>query len=172
MNNKNKHQYNNNRQYYVEGSAVRKLHELPRYNEEEQKRVIVNPKEKTRRKPKRSPAIDFFSFVVLTSAIILTLYTCIEYLGVQSGITSMNNQIAKLESKLTKLQNENSSMESSINTSLDLNYIYKIATSELGMVYPNENQVINYDSTISDYVRQYESIPEANEKSIFDKFIK
>jgi cell division protein FtsL len=170
MNNNNKHQYS--RQYYVEGSAVRQLQELPRYNDEEQKRVIVNPKEKAKRKPKRSPAIDFFSFMVLTGAIILTLYTCIDYLGVQSGITSMNNQIAKLESKLTKLQNENSSMESMINTSLDLNYIYQIATTELGMVYPNENQVINYESTLSDYVRQYENIPDANEKSIFDKFKK
>ncbi len=171
MNNNNyKHKYNN--AYYVDGSAVRKLQELPRHNDREYEEIHVNPKERAKRKPKKSPAIDLVSFLFLTGAIILTLYTCVDYLSVQSGITSMNKKIAQMESDLTKLQNDNVAMESMINTSLDLNNIFQIATTELGMVYPNENQVIPYDSTISDYVRQYESIPDGNETSLLDKFIK
>ena len=50
-------------------------------------------------------------------------------------------------------------METRINTSLDLDYVYRVATEELGMVYPNKNQVILYNKTESEYVRQYEDIP-------------
>ena len=38
--------------------------------------------------------------------------------------------------------------------------IYKIATEELGMVYANKDQVRMYNKTESEYVRQYEDIPE------------
>ena len=55
---------------------------------------------------------------------------------------------------------ENRSLASKINTCTDLDYIYQVATEELGMVYPGEDQVIVYDRTESEYVRQYENIPE------------
>ena len=48
----------------------------------------------------------------------------------------------------------------SINSSIDLNKIYEIATKELGMVYARRDQVLLYDKTESEYVRQYEDIPE------------
>jgi hypothetical protein len=32
--------------------------------------------------------------------------------------------------------------------------------NELGMIYPDRNQVITYDSTISEYVKQYKDIPQ------------
>ena len=41
-----------------------------------------------------------------------------------------------------------------------LDNIYKIATEELGMVYANKDQVRMYNKTESEYVRQYEDIPE------------
>jgi hypothetical protein len=44
--------------------------------------------------------------------------------------------------------------------SSDLDYVYKVATEELGMVYANKNQVRLYNKTESEYVRQYEDIPE------------
>lgn len=42
---------------------------------------------------------------------------------------------------------------------IDLDEIYQIATGRLGMVYAGEDQVIYYDSSNNDYIRQYESIP-------------
>ena len=51
-------------------------------------------------------------------------------------------------------------LETRINTSIDLDNIYKIATEELGMVYANKGQVRMYNKTESEYVRQYEDIPE------------
>ncbi len=58
-----------------------------------------------------------------------------------------------------------------LNTSLDLKNIYEIATSELGMVYQKENQVIPYKSNKSDYVKQYADIPEVNSGSLLDKLL-
>ena len=43
---------------------------------------------------------------------------------------------------------------------MDLDHIYDVATKELGMVYANKNQILLYDKTESEYVRQYEDVPE------------
>ena len=42
---------------------------------------------------------------------------------------------------------------------MDLDYIYNVATGELGMTRPREDQILYYQKTESEYVRQYESIP-------------
>ena len=44
-------------------------------------------------------------------------------------------------------------------TYVDLKHIYEVATGELGMVYPSDDQILYYDKTESGYVRQYEDIP-------------
>lgn len=40
-----------------------------------------------------------------------------------------------------------------------IDHVYKVATEELGMVYANKNQILQYDKTESEYVRQNEDIP-------------
>jgi cell division protein FtsB len=64
-----------------------------------------------------------------------------------------------MERMLDDLREENDALETRINTSVDLDYIYKVATEELGMVYADESQVRLYNKTESEYVRQYEDIP-------------
>ena len=53
----------------------------------------------------------------------------------------------------------NSALENRISTLVDLDYIYQVATEELGMTYASDDQVIYYDKSESEYVRQYEDIP-------------
>jgi cell division protein FtsL len=163
-----RYQYSN---YTTDGNTARKLQVVPGYDESEDLEPIRQPARKRRRKPKANIGIDLFSVLFLTIAIAVTLYTCIEYLQVQSGVTEQNKEIAKLEHSLVKLQNQNKDDLSKINTSLDLNYIYEVATKELGMVYPNKNQVIPYKSNLSDYVRQYKDIPEEDNKTLLDKIL-
>ena len=38
--------------------------------------------------------------------------------------------------------------------------IYQIAVEELGMVYPDKNLVITYESSDGSYLRQYRDIPD------------
>ena len=164
-----RYQYNNDS---IDGNNARKLQIIPEYGESEELEPINQPARKKRRKPKTDIGIDLFSVFFLTIAIVVTLYTCIEYLQVQSGLTEQSKEIAELEHNLVKLQNQNKDALSKLNTSLDLNYIYEVATKELGMVYPKDNQVITYESNLSDYVRQYEEIPEENSTSVLDKILK
>ena len=164
-----RYQYNN---YSIDGNNARKLQVIPGYNEPEVLEPRKLPVREKRRKPKADIGIDLFSVFFLTLAIAVTLYTCINYLQVQSGLTEQNKEIAELEHSLLKLQNQNKDALSELNTSLDLAHIYKVATKELGMVYPKENQIITYKSNLSDYVRQYEEIPEENGTYLLDKILK
>ena len=68
--------------------------------------------------------------------------------------------IKTLEQQLDTLKAENDALETSINTSVDLDHVYKVATEELGMVYAGKDQVLLYNQTESEYVKQYEDIPE------------
>ena len=87
-------------------------------------------------------------------------WTCVSYLQLQSSIAARLNHIEALEASIEKKKADNDALETRINTSIDLDNIYKIATEELGMVYANKDQVRMYNKTESEYVRQYEDIPE------------
>ena len=75
-------------------------------------------------------------------------------------MTARLNHIERLEESIEKLKGDNDALLTRINTSVDLDYVYKVATEELGMVYANKDQVRLYNKTESEYVRQYEDIPE------------
>ena len=77
-----------------------------------------------------------------------------------SGRPVMSNTAEVLESEIETLKSENDALETSINTYVDLDHVYEVATKDLGMVYANKDQVILYDKTESEYVRQYEDIPQ------------
>ena len=85
---------------------------------------------------------------------------CVSYLKLQSSVTARLNHIESLEESIEKLKGDNDALLTRINTSVDLDYVYKVATEELGMVYANKDQVRLYNKTESEYVRQYEDIPE------------
>ena len=69
------------------------------------------------------------------------------------------DHIKELEQELDALRSENDITQTRINTSVDLDYVYQVATEELGMVYAGKDQVLMYHQTESEYVRQYEDIP-------------
>ena len=77
----------------------------------------------------------------------------------RASAAALRERTALLEQQLEQLRSENDALQTRINTDMDLDHIYKVATEELGMVYANRNQVLLYDKTESEYVRQYEDIP-------------
>lgn len=145
---------------YVEGNTARKLkpaQQAPDVRRNQQVRRTVDYT--VRRNQEKALQMDLPFVVMLTIAAICTLYLCVNYIQVQSSITSRIHNIELLEKDLEVLKSENDALETSINTYVDLDYVYEVATQELGMVYANKNQVIMYNKTESEYVRQYDDIP-------------
>ena len=146
---------------YIHGTGAEKLAPSEREERLQRKRRqdvgrSVKRQHRIRRNQERAMYMDLPYVIMLTLASICTLYLCVNYLHLQSAITARMHNIEALE----KMRTENDALETSINTSIDLNEIYEIATKELGMVYAKKDQVLLYDKTESEYVRQYEDIPE------------
>lgn len=149
---------------YVHGTAAPKLE--PAY--EPERRPKRKPKKpggvrsnhRIRRNQEKALYMDLPYVIMLTMASLCTLYLCVNYLHLQSSITGRMHSIERMEADLEKRRSENDALETAINTSIDLNEIYEIATKELGMVYAKKNQVLIFDKSESEYVRQYEDIPE------------
>lgn len=148
-------------QAYVHGNTVRKPEpeRLPDPRESQDPRRKVSKSYTVRRNQERALQMDLPYVFLLTVAAVCALYICVNYLHVQSTMAARITNIENLEKRLEVLKSENDALETRINTSLDLEKVYRIATEELGMVYANKKQVLLYDRTESEYVRQYEDIP-------------
>ncbi len=140
---------------YVVGNTARQLNVQEREYFQSESHAVTPRRGQERALPMELPFV-----IMLTIAAICTLYLCVSYLQLQSSITARLDRIEALEERIETLKADNDALETRINTSVDLDYVYKVATEELGMVYANKNQVRLYNKTESEYVRQYEDIPE------------
>lgn len=87
------------------------------------------------------------------SAIVITIFAiCLQYLNVQSQVKTNSTAVTRLQSELNELTNSNDELELEINAGIDYEQIYNTAVNELGMVYPERDQVITYDAGVSEYV--------------------
>ena len=112
-----------------------------------------------RRRQEQALHMDLPYLIVLTLATVAALFTCCSYIRIKSSISSSMRAIEKYEQQLEALKSENDALQTAIHTDIDLDHIYDVATTQLGMVYADRNQVIRYKKTESEYVRQYEDIP-------------
>ena len=102
-------------------------------------------------------------FLVFTvSAVMLFMgLLCFRYIQLQTEVNTRIRKIEVQKTQLDKLRQKNDALQNAINTSVNPEAVYEIATKELGMVYPGEHQVIEYKKSESEYVRQYENIPKS-----------
>lgn len=144
---------------YEMGSAVRKLQ--PQWEQEEVRRPrrVEQPEEQP--KVKIGQGIDLISALLLMCAIIATLFVCVNYLKVQSDVVQLNKSISSLEKEITGLEKENDALAAVLeNEKYDPETIYQMAVGVLGMVHPNNNEVIYYNNESEGYYRQYQDIPD------------
>ncbi len=144
-------------QDYIYGNTVRAQQPS---REETTRRHPLEEYTAVRRNREKALNMDLPLVVIMSVAVACVLLILVNYLHIQSSISSRIYNIEQLESQLEQLKTENDALEIRINTDIDLDHIYQVATEELGMVYANRDQVILYDKTESEYVRQYENIPE------------
>ena len=134
------------------------------------KRVVEAPQRETRQqelpsyakvrrvKPNQGMALAMnpgFA-VFLGLSVLITLAACVMMLSMQAKVTNQG----KLQAEIETLTDDNNAYEARINSSVNLEQIRDVAMNQLGMVYPTDGQVVYYDQTEADYVRQYQDVPE------------
>lgn len=142
---------------YTDGSAARAL-EMP----DRERTYTPDTHRNTRKKHKYSKRkkVSLFSAAITMASIGLILYMCISYIMLYSDIVMTEKEIAVLESQISEMKADNTEAYDSINSSVDLRKIYKIATKRLGMVHADSDKVFPYDDKRSDRIIQYSDIPE------------
>ena len=148
------------RGYMVDGTAARQLQVVPDYEREQQQIARPRVAEQPKHAPKLSHGIDFLSMTLLVAAMAITLYLCYNYLQVQGNIVQLDRDMLVLEQQLDVVKAENAALEDGLNSQVNWEEVYLTAVGELGMVYPNENEVITYESQERGHVIQYLDIPE------------
>lgn len=113
-------------------------------------------------KKNRDKAIymNFGYVLFLTVSLLVAGFILIGYIRLQSEITASVKRISTMESTLNSLKTANDEEYSRIESSVDLDEIRRIAITELGMVYPDEDQIVTVPDGGNDYVRQVADIDE------------
>lgn len=135
---------------YVYGNAAPKL-DVQQEIEQQPRRTLSNATRKNRDKA-RHMSLGYVAFLVL--AMCVAGYVLIHYIQLQADITTATERIARQEKELNNLRVANDEELSRITSGVDLEEVKRVAIGELGMVYPQEGQIITYTNEGKDYVRK------------------
>ncbi len=149
--------------YYTQGNAARQIAEpLPNRHEiEEEKRrkreeqIRRNKKRQAAKmRQKRMNAIYMIALVGLVGGLFVF------YVNLSNSITTHRSNISALETQVSDLKAENSTLQSQIAIAANLNDIKERAINDLGMVYADSDQIVYYEVEESDYMSQYSDVPQ------------
>lgn len=137
---------------YIYGNAAPRLDpDVRRRLEQPVRRPLSNTARKNREKAKHM-SLGYVMF--LMAALGMVGMILINYIKLQADITTLAEQVSASEAELNNLRIANEEEYSRINSSIDFEQIKRIAIGELGMIYPEEGQIILYDNEGYDYVRK------------------
>lgn len=142
-------------EYYIDGSAVRKI--------DVRREIEEAPIKRTSRAVRRNREkaahmnVGYVAFLVL--ALCLASVVLIGYIRLQAENTAALESIAQKESRLNSMRLANDEEYSRILSSVDLEYVKDVAINELGMQYAEEGQIVEIQTQGDDYVRQYQDMP-------------
>ncbi len=158
----------------IYGNNVRKLDvaEVAHIPEPKESQTPVIERKQTKKKKKRvskyvrrnqEKAMEFNAgyTVVLTSALLAVVIISVVYLTGQNRLNTQANSIASKQKELAAIVNENNAKEANLEKSIDLEEIRDFAVNSLGLQEPTQDQIIYYDGVNSDYVKQYEQVPDS-----------
>lgn len=150
---------------YVHGNTVRKIQVAEPYSNDEKSIEQLEEERRLKRQQlkriHRTNQLNFVYTVAVTAIVGVIFAVCYQYLNLQTEVKNNASLVSDLQAELTSLTTSNDELEVEVNASIDYDAIYDTAVNELGMVYPDKNQVIRYDAGESEYVKQYQDIPKA-----------
>ena len=138
----------------IEGNTVRTVNVVPEIREREIRRTQIEAVRE------RTLSMDLRYVLFLTAAAIAVVTICVYFLKLQATSTQLQKRTVSLQTTLKDLKMENDIVYSEILSGIDLEYVREKAMKELGMSYPDQSQITYYDAASSDYVKQFEEIPD------------
>ena len=142
---------------YVYGNAVRKDHVEIQTPARQQKEV--SQRVRANRSKEMHMSKGYVAFLAI--AAIAVLFACMQYLQLQSEITSRSNHITALQQELADAKEANTTRYNVIMNSMNLEEIREIAIQDFGMVYAEADQIIKYQRPDGNAVTQFAGIPES-----------
>ena len=128
---------------YVDGNTVRKLNpDRDRRVYVDGKRVQENERQIRAREYAKIMNAPYVAFLAIVSAVCLIMCVC--YLNIQSDISETRTNIATLKGQISTVQSQNDALNYSINSYIDTDNIYKMATNKLGMKQATDDQISKY----------------------------
>lgn len=146
---------------YLAGNTLPEYDPYEQRRREERRRRLEEKDldERVKKYVRRKPPYGFSEFFPIALIIIIFAILCIILLHEQYLTMKIKSDIQAKEDEYLQLVQDNKAYETKLNRSIDMDEVYRRATQELGMVYPEEGQIIVYHKQESGYVRQYEQIP-------------
>ena len=148
-------------QPYIYGNTVRKPETFPEKREEY---LPKKPKQVSRQvqKNRRNAMHMNAGYVVfLAVAAVITLLVCVNYLKLQSELTSRSRNITALQRELADKKEINNTRLNNATDSVNLEDVRTYATETLGMTHALPEQIVTYEDSAANYVKQYKDIPKS-----------
>jgi len=154
---------------YIYGNTVRRLEPEPQRRETAQPEPPKRASRQVRKNRKRAMHMSAGYVAFLTIAAVMGLVVCVQFLQLRSQVTTRSKNIAAKQQELVSLKDENDTKYNNIMDSVSLEQVRERALNDLGMVYAQPGQVIEYQNPENDYVKQYEDIPQSGVLAISGK---
>lgn len=154
------------KELYIYNNTVRQLRvmEDPQIERRTERQREINQQVRKNREYASSMNAGYVLFLII--AVVITFGVCTNYLKLVSSVTEAKGQMTQVQEELAGLKSDNEALAKQMEISINPEYIREVAINELGMVYASKDQIVLYDYQESDYVRQYDEIPEAKAGSV------
>ena len=163
------------RQDYIVGSAARQLAAQPqrqparppvRRTDESTRINERQASKKNKEKAKvMNPGYVFFLSVMTIGMFVVLSY----YMQLHFQANAQMHKIVSLESQVSELKLDNDARYMRAQGKIPLTTIRERATTELGMVYPAENQIVYYNVDKVDFMEQYQDIPNSGDRTLLGR---
>ena len=154
---------------YVYGNTVRKT-AVPQWSPVEEPQLLPpEPPRKTGRKHRKSRqerALELAkvqslpSLAVMAVCLVAAGLSIFNYVGAKNDLDIHARTVKNLQTELQNDRLVNEAKLKEIEAGINYTEIYDYAINSLGMTFPGKDQVLWYNSTESEYVSQYEVIPQ------------
>lgn len=153
--------------YYINGNTVRPLEEaVPQRKPEKTKRELEevrrkkNRRKAARRNRERALSMNRAFVTFLTGCVAASAFVAVSLIQIRSNVTQQMKEVAALESQVADMKADNDARYKEITSSTDLNAIKDAAINRLGMKNATQDQIVYYSVDNSNYMDQYNDIPE------------